>query len=66
MEWDKQPLKPEHPGSSPKLKSLHDLSVRIKANKVAEEAINYVGMWVDGGEQLRVLLQRVLNPSNPL
>jgi hypothetical protein len=41
MERDKQPFIHEHPGSSPKLKSLQDLSVRIKA-KVAEEAVDYV------------------------
>jgi hypothetical protein len=48
MEWDKQPFIHEHPGSSPKLKTLQDLSVRIKA-KVAEEAVDYVVWWVDGG-----------------
>jgi hypothetical protein len=43
MKQDEQPLIPEHPDSSPNLKSLHDLSVRIKA-KVADEAIDYVGL----------------------
>jgi hypothetical protein len=65
MEWDEQPLIPEHLGSSPKLKSLHDLSVRIEG-KVAEEAIDYVGLWVDGGAQLHVPLQCELDPSDPL
>jgi hypothetical protein len=65
MEWDEQTLLPKHSSSSPKLKSLQDLSIRIDA-KVVEETIDYVGMWVDGGLQLRILLQCVLDPSDPL
>jgi hypothetical protein len=38
-----QPLIPEHPGYSPKLKSLQDLSIRFEA-MVIEEVVNDVGM----------------------
>jgi hypothetical protein len=69
MEWDEQPLILEHPDSFPKLKSLWDLSISIEA-KVAEEDVDNVGLWVNGGAQLRlnvrILLQRVLDPSDPL
>jgi hypothetical protein len=34
-----QPLIPEHPGYSPKLKSLQDLSIRFKA-MVTEEVVD--------------------------
>jgi hypothetical protein len=64
IEWDKH-HHTQAPWLLPKLKSLHDLSVTIEA-KVAEEAINYVVTWVDGGAQLHVLLHRVLDPSNSL
>jgi hypothetical protein len=43
MEQDEKPVIPEHPGSSPKHKSLRDLSVRIKT-MVAEEAVDDVGL----------------------
>jgi hypothetical protein len=64
MERDEQPLIPEHLDSS-KLKSLHDLSVGIEA-KVPQEVVDYVGLWVNGGAQLHILFQRVLDPSDPL
>jgi hypothetical protein len=41
MKREEQPLIPEHPDSSPKLKFLQDLSISIKA-KVAKEVLNYV------------------------
>jgi hypothetical protein len=34
-----QPLIPEHPGYSPKLKSLQDLSIRVEA-MVTEEVVD--------------------------
>jgi hypothetical protein len=43
MERNEQPLIPEYPGSSPKLKSLQDLNIRIEA-KVTEEAVDYIGL----------------------
>jgi hypothetical protein len=56
------------PGSSPKLKSLQDLSVRIKT-KVVDEAVDDVSLGVDGRAQhhlnSHVLLHHVLYPSNP-
>jgi hypothetical protein len=39
----KQPLIPEHPGYSPMLKSLQDLSIRFKA-MVTEEVVDDAGM----------------------
>jgi hypothetical protein len=53
IEWNEHPLILVHPGSSPKHKSLQDLSIRIKT-KVAEEAIDGVGLGVDGGAQFRL------------
>jgi hypothetical protein len=38
-----QPLIPEHPGYSPKLKSLRDLSIRFEV-MVTEEVVDDVGM----------------------
>jgi hypothetical protein len=38
-----QPLIPEHPGYSPKLKSLQDLSIRFKA-MVTEEVVDDAGL----------------------
>jgi hypothetical protein len=38
-----QPLIPEHPGYSPKLKSLRDLSIRFEA-MVTEEVVDDVGL----------------------
>jgi hypothetical protein len=44
-------LIPKHPNSSPKLKSLQDLSIRIKA-KVTEETADHIGLRVNGGPKL--------------
>jgi hypothetical protein len=38
-----QPLIPEHPGYSPKLKSLQDLSIRFEA-MVTEEVVDDAGL----------------------
>jgi hypothetical protein len=61
-----QPLIPEHPGYSPKLKSLQDLSIRFEA-MVSEEVVDDAGMWVDGWMQHRLSaslsVHRVLDPS---
>jgi hypothetical protein len=45
-----QPLIPEHPGYSTKLKSLQDLDIKFEA-MVTEEVVDDVGLWVDGGMQ---------------
>jgi hypothetical protein len=55
-------LIPTYPGTSPKLKSLQDLSIKTKA-KVTKETIDHVGLWVDGGMKLP---HRVLESSNSL
>jgi hypothetical protein len=64
-----QPLIHEHPGCSPKLKSLQDLGIMFEA-MVTEEVVDDVGLWVDGGMQHRLSaslsLHRVLNLSDPL
>jgi hypothetical protein len=39
----KQPLIPEHPGYSPKFKSLRDLSIRFEA-MVTEEVVDNVSL----------------------
>jgi hypothetical protein len=44
----KQPLIPEHPGYSPKLKSLQDLSLRFEA-MVTKEVVNDADLSIDGG-----------------
>jgi hypothetical protein len=64
----RQPLIPEHPGYSPKLKSLQDLSIRFEA-MVTEEVVDDAGLRVDGGTQHRLTslsLHHVLNLSDPL
>jgi hypothetical protein len=64
-----QPLIPEHPGYSPKLKSLEDLGIRFKA-MVTEEVVDDAGLWVIGGTQhhlsVSLSLHRVLDLSDPL
>jgi hypothetical protein len=64
-----QPLIPEHPSYSPKLKSLQDLGIKFEA-MVTEKTIDDVGLWVNGGTQHRlsvsISLHRVLDLSNPL
>jgi hypothetical protein len=64
-----QPLIHEHPGYSPKLKSLQDLSIRFEA-MLTEEVVDDAGLWVDGGTQhhlsTSLSLHHVLDPSDPL
>jgi hypothetical protein len=64
-----QPLIPEHPGYSPKLKYLQDLSIRFEA-MVTKEVVDDAGPWVDGGTQhhlsASLSLHHVLDPSDPL
>jgi hypothetical protein len=64
-----QPLTPEHPSYSPKLKSLWDLSIRFKAT-MTEEVVDDASLWVDGGTQHRLSaflsLHHVLDPLDPL
>jgi hypothetical protein len=43
MELDEQPLIPEHPSSSPKIKPIQELSISIEA-KMAEEVVDDVGL----------------------
>jgi hypothetical protein len=52
----------EQPDSTPKLKSLQDLSIRINV-KVTEEIVDHIGLWINGGKHL---LYRVLESSNLL
>jgi hypothetical protein len=64
-----QPLIPEHPGYSPNLKSLQDLSIRFEA-VVTKEVVDDASLWVDGGTQHHLSaflsLHCVLDPSDPL
>jgi hypothetical protein len=64
-----QSVIPKHPGYSPKLKSLQDLSTSFEA-MVTEEVVNDAGLWVDGGMQHRLSeslsFHHVLDPSDPL
>jgi hypothetical protein len=63
-----QPLIPEHPGYSPKLRSLQDLSIRFEA-MVTEEVVDDAGLRVDGGTQhclTSLSLHHALNLSDPL
>jgi hypothetical protein len=68
-EQTEQSVMPKHPGYSPKLKSLQDLSIGFEA-MVTEEVVDDAGLWVDGGTQHRLSaslsLHRLLDPSDPL
>jgi hypothetical protein len=50
------------PDSSPKLKSLQDLSIRIKV-EVTEETVDHISLWIDGGTKLH---HWVIETSNSL
>jgi hypothetical protein len=50
------------PGNSPKLKSLHDLSIRVNP-KVTEEVVHHSGLRVDGSLHLRLHVCKVIHPS---
>jgi hypothetical protein len=41
------------PDTSPKLKSLQDLSIRLNP-EVTEEVMHHASLWVDGGLHLRL------------
>jgi hypothetical protein len=69
MGQTEQPLIPEYPGYSPKLKSLHDLGIRFMS-MVTEEVDDDVGLGVNGGMQHRpsmsLSIHHVLDLSDPL
>jgi hypothetical protein len=50
------------PGTSPKLKSLQDLSIRVNP-EVTEEIMHHVGLWVDGGLDLHLHVCKVIHSS---
>jgi hypothetical protein len=49
------------PGTSPKLKSLHDLSNRVNP-VVTEEVMHHAGLFVDGGLHLCLHVCKVIYP----
>jgi hypothetical protein len=57
------------PGTSPKLKSLQDLSIRVNP-KSTKEVVHHAGLEVDGGLHLHLHMCKVirlsLESSNPL
>jgi hypothetical protein len=48
-------------GTSPKLKSLQDLSIRVNP-EVTEEVMHYAGLWIDGGLHLCLHVCKVNHP----
>jgi hypothetical protein len=48
------------PGTSPKLKSLQDLSIRVNP-KVTEEIMHHADLWVDGGLHLHLHMCKVIH-----
>jgi hypothetical protein len=50
------------PGTSPKLKSLQDLSINVNP-EVIEEVMHHAGLWVDGGLHLYLHVCKVIHPS---
>jgi hypothetical protein len=57
------------PGTSPKLKYLQDLSIRVNP-KVTKEVVHHPGLGVDGGLHLHLHVCKVIHPllelSDPL
>jgi hypothetical protein len=51
------------PGTSPKLKSLQDLSIRVNP-EVTEEVVHHAGLRVDGSLHLHLHMCRVIHPSS--
>jgi hypothetical protein len=49
------------PDTSPKLKSLQDLSIRVNP-EVIEGVKSHVGLWVNGGLHLRLHVCKVIHP----
>jgi hypothetical protein len=50
------------PDTSPKLKSLQDLSIRVNP-EVIEEVVHHAGLWVNGGLHLCLLVCKVIHLS---
>jgi hypothetical protein len=50
------------PGTSPKLKSLQDLSIRVNPD-VTEEVTHHASLWVDGGLHLCLHVCKVIHSS---
>jgi hypothetical protein len=50
------------PGTSPKLKSLQDLSIRVNP-KLIEEVMHHAGLGIDGGLHLHLHMCKVIHPS---
>jgi Ser/Thr protein kinase RdoA (MazF antagonist) len=50
------------PGTSLKLKSLQDLSIRVNP-EVTEEVMHHAGLQVDGSLHLRLHMCKVIHPS---
>jgi hypothetical protein len=50
------------PGTSPKLKSLEDLSIRVNP-EVAEEVVHHAGLGVDGCLHFHLHGCKVIHPS---
>jgi hypothetical protein len=57
------------PGTSPKLKSLQDLSIKVNP-EVTKEVMHYAGLRVNGGLHLHLYMCKVIHPllesSDPL
>jgi hypothetical protein len=49
------------PGTSFKLKSSQDLSIRVNP-EVTEEVVHHAGLWLDGGLHLRLHMCKVIHP----
>jgi hypothetical protein len=49
------------PGTSPKLKSLQDLRIRVNP-KVIKEVMHHTGLWVNGGFHLLLHVCKVIHP----
>jgi hypothetical protein len=50
------------PRTSPKFKSLQDLSIRVNP-EVTEEVMHHAGLRVNGGLHLRLRVCKVIHPS---
>jgi hypothetical protein len=50
------------PGTSPKLKSLQDLSIRVNL-EVTKEVMHHAGLRVDDGLHLRLHVCKIIHPS---
>jgi hypothetical protein len=49
------------PGTSPKLKSLQDLSIRVNP-EMTEQVMHHAGLRVDAGLHLRLHVCKVIHP----